>query len=42
MRKYTWKHTKTANGFDSKIILHNYILYQQECMFLSNFSDFRI
>ena len=29
MRKYTWKHTKTANGFDSKIILHNYILYQQ-------------
>ena len=37
MRKYILKHTQMTNRFHSKIILHNYILYQGQPSYIEMF-----
>ena len=37
MRKYILKHTQMINTLDTKIILHNYILYSGELNYVGTF-----
>ena len=37
MRKYILKHTQKTNTFDTKIILHNYILYKGQPSYIGIF-----
>ena len=37
MRKYILKHSQMINTFDTKIILHNYILYKGEPSYIGTF-----